>query len=66
MEEQLLSPRQVSKRLGLQVSTVYRWASIRRIPSVKVGAALRFRSVDLDQIIREGFRPALPEREVAR
>jgi len=60
MAERLLTPKQVSQRLGLQLSTVYRWGWARRIPSVKVGGALRFRVSDIDRLIQDGFRPAVP------
>lgn len=61
MNENLLTPKQVSEKLGLELSTVYRWAWARRIPSVKVGSCLRFRGSDIERLIREGFRPALRE-----
>ncbi len=61
MNEKLLTPKEVSQKLGLELSTVYRWAWARRIASVKVGAALRFRLSDIERLIREGFRPALRE-----
>ena len=61
MEEKLLTAREVADKLGLKISTIYRWRWARRIPCVKVGAALRFRLSDIDRLIKEGFRPALRE-----
>ena len=63
MEDQLMTPKEVSKKLHLCVSTIYRWGWERRIPSVKVFGALRFRSSDIECLIREGFRPALHSKE---
>jgi len=40
--EELLTPREVSGILGVQVATLYQWAASRRIPFVKVGKHLRF------------------------
>ncbi len=61
MEEKLLTAKEVADKLGLKLSTIYRWRWARRIPCVKVGAALRFRLSDIDRLIKEGFRPALRE-----
>ncbi len=61
MEEKLLTAREVADKLGLKLSTIYRWRWARRIPCVKVGGALRFRLSDIDRLIKEGFRPALRE-----
>ena len=58
MIDRLLTPREVSERLGLRLATVYRWGWARRIPSVKVFGALRFRSSDIEALVRAGFRPA--------
>ncbi len=63
MEDRLLTPKEVSDKLGIKLSTVYRWAWSRRISVVKVGSALRFRPSDIERLVREGFRPALRGEE---
>jgi len=45
---------------GLKPATLRKWAYQRRIPSVKVGGALRFRASDLRALIVE--RPAKHDR----
>lgn len=54
----LLTPRDVAERLSLRLSTVYRWAYDRRIPTVKIGNMLRFREEDIVELINKGFRPS--------
>jgi len=58
MEEKLLTPREAAETLGLQISTLYRWCWERKIPSVKIGAALRFRETDIEQLVNNGYRPS--------
>jgi excisionase family DNA binding protein len=57
MKEKLLTPQEAAETLGLQISTLYRWSWARKIPSVKIGAALRFRETDIQDLISNGFRP---------
>ncbi|WP_207760021.1 helix-turn-helix domain-containing protein [Bifidobacterium primatium] len=47
-EENLLTPAQVAKILGIPVSTLSRWRSERReLPYVKIGRVVRYRPCDL-------------------
>lgn len=58
MSDHLLTARQVADRLGLKVSTVYQWAYERRLPTVKLGRALRVRDSEVERFIRRNERPA--------
>jgi excisionase family DNA binding protein len=56
--ENLIGPEEVAKALGVELATVYTWVTRRKIPFVKVGAALRFRPSALqDWIRRREFSP---------
>jgi len=46
--EELLDPEAAAKVLGIKTITVYKWVAERKIPYVKVGAALRFRPSALE------------------
>ena len=51
MLEVLLDVHDVSKILNVQVSTVYKYSMCGRLPTVKVGGALRFRPEKIKQYI---------------
>jgi excisionase family DNA binding protein len=51
--ENLIGPEEASEALGVELATIYTWVSRRKIPFVKVGAALRFRPSALANWIRE-------------
>ena len=55
----LMTPREAADFLRWSVSTVYTYASKRRLPSFKVGRSLRFRRSDLERLVKAGERPAL-------
>jgi excisionase family DNA binding protein len=57
--EELLDPEAAAKVLGIKTITVYKWVSERKLPFVKVGAALRFRPSALDAWLKD--REHLPE-----
>jgi len=50
--EGLWKVHQVALYLGLSPQTVYRMVSEKRIPFHKIGSAVRFRRVDLDDWLR--------------
>jgi excisionase family DNA binding protein len=50
--EQLIAPAEAARMLGICVPTVYTWVARRKIPFVKVGAALRFRPSTLEAWLR--------------
>lgn len=57
----LLTAKEAAEYLGLSEQTIRQWASQRKIPSVKIGRALRFLVDDLDQLINEGRTPQKSE-----
>lgn len=59
--ERLLGVREAAVLLGLKPSTLYQWAYLQRIPTVKLlgrRGALRFRRSDIDRLITRSLRPA--------
>ena len=51
--KRLLTPRETAEYLGLKVDTIYKKARLRELPSVKVGRALRFDVVKLNQYVEQ-------------
>lgn len=60
-EVKLLGLAEVAERLGLGLSTVRRWASERRIPTVKLGGRVLVAERDLARLIADRTRPARSE-----
>ena len=58
MADRLLTVKAAADMLSMQPSTLYDWARERRIASVKIGRALRFRLSDLEKLIKKGMIPA--------
>lgn len=58
-DDRLLDVREAASMLGLKPSTLYQWAYERRIPVVKLGRALRFRSSAIQKLISGSERPAI-------
>lgn len=59
MTDKLLTIDQAAAILGLRPSTLYTWASERRIRTVTIGRALRIRLSVVEELIRACDRPAL-------
>lgn len=57
--DRLLNVGEAASLLGLKVATLYTWASERRIPTVKIGRALRIRKSVIEDLIANCERPAL-------
>ncbi len=57
----LLTAKKAAQYLGISEHTVRQWASMGKIPKVKIGTALRFDVDDLDQLINEGRIPKTSE-----
>lgn len=57
--ERLVRPKEAAERLGIALSTFYNWCYQRRLPTVKLGGALRVRESTLDAWIKRAERPAL-------
>ncbi len=61
--ENLIGPLQAANMLGVKLPTIYTWVARRRIPYVKVGAALRFRPSALEAWLKEReHMPSRPEQ----
>lgn len=61
MNDRLLTPPEAARQLGVGLSTIYEWAAMRRIDSVKIGRLLRFRESALERFIRKHDRRAIDE-----
>ncbi len=57
--DRLLDAKEAAFMLGLKPSTLYQMAYERRVPTVKLGRALRFRLSDLQKLIEDSVRPAI-------
>ncbi len=53
LDQPLLSPADISKLLGIKRSTVYELARAGRIPSLRIGRAVRFLRADLETWIED-------------
>lgn len=51
MEKRYVSIKEVSEYTSLPVKTLYEWASIGRIPSIKVGRRVLFDLEDIDRLL---------------
>ncbi|HEY2773386.1 MAG TPA: helix-turn-helix domain-containing protein [Candidatus Binatia bacterium] len=59
MSDRLLTVREAAEMLGLKPSTMYALAYERRIATVKIGRALRFKTSELEKLVKRSERPAL-------
>ena len=58
-DRRLYTASQTAEYLGLKEQTVRQWASMGKLPKVKLrGKSLRFRKEDLDRVINEDLIPA--------
>jgi excisionase family DNA binding protein len=56
----LLTVPEVAEQLAVKPCTIRKWINQRRLAVVRVGQrAIRVQQKDVDQIIREGFSPAI-------
>jgi excisionase family DNA binding protein len=51
----LETPRELARRLGVPLRTVYLWTEQGRLPHVKLGRLTRFRPEDIKAIIDRGI-----------
>jgi excisionase family DNA binding protein len=59
----LISSAEASKRLGVSIWTLYRWASLRKVASVRLGKKLLFDPCDLDKLINQNRISEISETE---
>ena len=55
-EQDLQSPAEVARRLGMSRSNVYHLASVGALSSIKFGKAVRFDPMDVERFIQEHRR----------
>jgi excisionase family DNA binding protein len=63
-EERLLTCAAAAQQLGLKEATIRAWIATRRIPSVKLGRAVRVPAGAVDDLIRRNTIPARIDRGV--
>ena len=51
--KRLLNAKETAEYLGLKEWTVRQWASMGKLPKVKLGKALRFDKADLERFVEE-------------
>ena len=54
--DQLLTPKQLSERLQINLSTVYKWVHYDYVPCVKIGDLVRFRERKIDEWVEKRSR----------
>ena len=58
IDDPVLTPDQAAERLGIAKATVYRWSHERKLASLKVFGALRFRASTIAALLKASERPA--------
>jgi excisionase family DNA binding protein len=53
MERRYLSIKELSEYLGIPKYTIYSWTSMKKIPYVKLGRAIRFDMTEIESWIKE-------------
>jgi len=64
--ERLIEPKEAAELLGVRLSTIYAWSHRRKLPSLKVGARLRFSPSTLAHWLKQQERPARPNLKCKR
>jgi excisionase family DNA binding protein len=59
IRRRLLTASEAAEYLGLAETTVRQWASMRKIPAVKLGRSLRFDVLELEKWLGARKQPAL-------
>lgn len=63
VDHRLLTIREASEWLGLRESTLRKWVLEKRISYHKVGRSVRLSSDEVEDLIRQSYRPQLPVGE---
>lgn len=58
LEIRLIGLHEVAARLGISIFTARRWASTRRIPTVRLGRRVLVDPNDLEKIVKAARKPA--------
>lgn len=54
--DQLSTPKQLSERLQVNLSTIYKWVHYKYVPCVKMGDLIRFREKKIDEWVDKRSR----------
>ena len=54
-EDVLLTPNEVSKTLGVDKTTLWRWEKNKQLVPIRIGCKVRYKSSDVEQIKRVGL-----------
>ena len=57
--ERLLNSNELAEYLGIAPQTVRIWVSQKKIPFLKIGAAVRFSNYEIQEILQKSKREAL-------
>ena len=57
--------KEVSQYTSLPIKTLYEWASIGKIPSIKLGRSVLFDLNDIDKVMADQKRPYLQHEKTA-
>lgn len=57
--QRLLTVFQAAEQLALRPATIRKMILQRRLPVVRIGRSVRIREVDLEGIVRQGYRKAV-------
>lgn len=55
----LLNVKEFADALGISPKTIRQWIWMRRVPFIRVGRAIRFRTETVNEILKHGEVPAL-------
>jgi excisionase family DNA binding protein len=64
MLPKLLTVAEAAEALRIKPATVRAWVLRRKIGSYRVGRAVRIGTDEVDQVLRNGLRPAIQKEEV--
>ena len=59
MADKLLTSEEVAALLGFKVKTIHNWASLGRIPHLKIGGRLRFNATVLNEWMKQFVEPEI-------
>ena len=65
IDKRYINIKQLSKYTSIPIKTLYEWASIRKIPSIKIGRLLLFDLYDIDDIMSSLKRHQIQSEEKA-
>jgi excisionase family DNA binding protein len=52
--DRLVSPKETCEKLGIDLSTLYRWDKLGYLSKIKIGGKVRYRWSDIEKLIKPG------------